>query len=177
MKRKKQDKFHIDLDLTSMLDVIFIILMVVMCQLRIDAKSETETMAQLEAQLAEAQETADMYRDHLEAMENEEKEVSFLTVYADFEPEDPSVRHVRMVRDENPVMEDITIRPENEEEGFKTFADTLDRYLKEADAENMPVLLTLNADRILYRDHVRVSALLDELREAHRNLFIRNGEG
>ncbi len=177
MKKKKQDKFHIDLDLTSMLDVIFIILMVVMCQLRFDAKSEAQNIEELTAELAEAEETADMYKSQLEAIENEDKEVAFLMVRAKFDANDPALRTISMFRDtETSLMDDITIRPDNEDEGFGNFEKKLDEYLVSADAENMPVLLTLIDDRILYRDHVRISAILDELKEAHPNLFIRNGE-
>ncbi len=166
MKKDKQDKFKIDLDLTSMLDVIFIVLMVVMCRLNFE-----DTRGQKE--LEEARDRAVLYEQQLSSIENEDALVSFVTLSVEFESADPKTRHIRMLTGENAVMEDTVITPEGEEEGFTRLSEELETVLSE-DGER-PVLLTLYEDRILYRDQVRVTKLLDGLKEDHPNLFIRHG--
>ncbi|MCR5501585.1 MAG: hypothetical protein K6F53_01100 [Lachnospiraceae bacterium] len=181
MKKKGQEKSRIDLDLTSMLDVIFIILMVVMCQFRFDADKDAKTLEKYKDERDEAveraeesEEEAEIYRTQLESIEDAEQRVTFLTVFVDFEAADPSVRHIRMLHNEDPAIEDITIRPETENAQYRSFESRLEEYLSENDG--MPVLLTLNEERILYRDHEAVEDVLELLKTSHANLFVRYGE-
>jgi biopolymer transport protein ExbD len=169
--RRNTDKFNIDLDLTSMLDVIFIILMVVMTSQLLNNAKETATARELSAELEAAKADNKAYEMQLQNMENPEKLVSFVTLYANFESADPKTRHIKLLLGEETAIDDIKLPPDNEETAYKDFGDKLASFLD--DHNDTPVLLTLDDSNILYRDHVRMEEILASLKDAHPNLFIR----
>ena len=186
MKKDKREKNRIDLDLTSMLDVIFIILIVVMCQLSINASNkdreseskqntidamQTENV-DLHTEIESLKEENVLYETHLSNMENEEHLVSFITLSAEYETADPSIRHIRLLSGEDTKIEDMIIEEETKSDKFKELEIILSELI-ETDTD-VPVLLTLYEDRILYRDQTRIMQILDDLREDNSNLFVRH---
>ncbi len=166
------DKSTIDIDLTSLLDVIFILLMVVMSyQVTLGDARQKEAEAAVRAQ-----ETAEAERDlamrHLELVEKPELSVAFITLSVGYDSADPTVRSVRFMRDTQTAIEEISITPATEEAAYSRFETMLAEYL--AANAGLPVLLTLDDSNILYRDHVRMSELLKQAEESHGNLYLNH---
>ena len=172
--RRNSDKFNIDLDLTSMLDVIFIILMVVMTSQLLNNAKETATAQELSAELEAAQADNKTYEMRLKDMENPDDRVAFVTLYANFEAADPKTRHIKLLLGEDVAIEDLKLTPDNEDKIYEDFSKRLETYLE--GYPDSPVLLTLDDSNILYRDHVRMEELLASVKEAHSNLYIRYSE-
>ncbi len=184
-KSVKKGQNSIDIDLTSMLDVIFIILMVVMCNVTLGQTGAEEIREQLDSaqsELIEAQFNLETYENLVETESNVENEVAFISLHADYDPADPTTRNVRLLRrvdrdgnEREAEFTTITLTPANEgrEAGFADVRDSLEAYLQAN--SGIPVLLRLDDERILYRDWVTLHEILDELRAGHANLFITEG--
>ncbi len=169
--RRQSDKFNIDLDLTSMLDVIFVILMVVMCRQLLTNVRDNETIKTAAAELEAVKADNELYAMQLKNLENPENSVNFVSVYANFEQNDPHVRHLKLTVGDSAVIEDLVIKPDTEESVFGEFADRLSSILS-ADPD-IPVLLTINDQNILYRDHIRIEEILSSLKDDNPNLFMK----
>ena len=180
MKKSIWNKNSIDLDLTALLDVIFILLMVVMCYQVSAVKSGVEEAEQkaIEAEAAEesAEANAAVLAAQLEAMEEVESKVAFMSVYVGYDPSNITTRYIRFVRsgkeESQEVIQEITITPATEDMSYQEFAAEFQAFM-EANAEK-PVLLSLDDSKILYRDHERMSSLIGELEGQYTNLFMNN---
>lgn len=232
-KRNAGKNNTIEIDLTSMLDVIFIILMVVMCNVSLGKVSAEEIQVKLDqtqTELDAAKADIQTYETLNEAQENVTTDVAFVVLYADYDSTDPTTRHVRLLRKspgtvltdsespgtvltdsdsasgspdqtamnttsaetpdqtgtESPSSEaadqtmvntdftEITLTPGADgADAFAEIQNELEAYIT-ANSE-IPVLLTVNDEQILYRDWEKLQALLDELKQAHTNLFMTSG--
>ncbi len=187
--KKNREKARIDIDLTSMLDVIFIILIVVMCNAQFTATSAQQSADANQAENDEMQLTIDdlteeneitkreyeetknlldTYVEQENQIENVNTEVAFVTLHADYDNSDPTVRHFRLLTDESTVIDNIEITPETEQKAFDELSEKLAAYL--AENENKPVLMTLSDEQILYRDYIKLYEMLQNIDT--RNLFI-----
>jgi biopolymer transport protein ExbD len=168
--RRRNKKIGPDIDLTPLLDVIFIVLMVVMCQQSLTSESKEEQIAALENSLEETEADNKVMKTQLETAENEERLVAYITLYAQYEKNDPKTRHIKLAYNEEPVIEDIVITPDTQVQAYTQFAEEISSFME--DKEGMPVLLTLDDNDILYRDHVRLEKEINALRETYSNLYI-----
>ena len=174
MKKNNRDKERIELDLTSLLDVIFIILMVVMCQQLLQTGKDALKAEEAQEQRIEAEETAKIYETRLNDIENLEDTVTFVTLYADYEKNNPKTRHLKLLYHENTVIDDIVVTPETEKAVFDAFAIRLKDYVGEHDGTI--ILLTLNEKNILYRDHETLMNILTSLSEENKAFFVKTSE-
>lgn len=165
-----RNKVKLDLDLTPLLDVIFIVLMVVMCQMSINSESEREKTVEAENAAEEAQAKYEVVTTQLENYENEDQLVAFITLNAMYEKNDPKTRHIRLAYNDATLIEDIVITPDNQEDAYIQFAYEITSFLEEK--EGSPVLLSIDDSRILYRDYVRMEKEIASLQEAYNNLFL-----
>ncbi|MCR4651307.1 MAG: hypothetical protein K5662_06090 [Lachnospiraceae bacterium] len=159
-----------EIDLTPLLDVIFIVLMVVMCQQSLSAQTTQEEIDKLTTELEEAVDDSEFYKDQLGNYENADQLVAYVTLYADYETDDPATRHVRLAYNSDIAFEEIEITPEKEETAYGDIKDELVAFL--TDHKEIPVLITLNENRILYRDQKKMTALFDELDEEYENFYV-----
>ena len=187
MKQHLNEKMKIDLDLTSMLDVILILLMVVMCSHQLSAgtaakqaQSAQEQASELEAQLEEAQNEIDslrIYKDRLDALEDPAYDLAMVTLSVGFDHADPRTRHIRLLYGgDQDAFEEITLTPESAEDGYARFAAGLGSVLSAQQEAGLPVLLTLDDGNILYRDHLRMEQILEELKTQYPNLYLHHSE-
>ena len=159
----------LDIDLTSLLDVIFIVLMVVMCHQALGTQNAEQEIEELTTQLDAAVAENEVHETQLNAYENADDLVAYVTLRADYDTQNPKTRHIQLAYNNDVAFEEITITPETEKTGYATLEDNMNEFLK-GKAE-MPVLIVLNEDHILYRDQVKISQLLDELGEQYTNLY------
>ena len=173
MKRQhSSDKLDIALDLTSLLDVIFIVLMVVMCQRELNVQAVNSEVSDLTAQLEDAESTIEMYEAYRDEVDGISDKVTFATLRVDFGEEDPSSRTVKLMIGED--VEGFTgfdITPDNEEEQYGLLQTSLEQFISSADGE-LPVWITLSDENILYRDWIRVTEMLESFKASYPNLYI-----
>ncbi len=159
----------LDIDLTSLLDVIFIVLMVVMCHQALGTQAAEQEIEELITQLDSAVAENEVHETQLNAYENANDLVAYVTLRADYDTQNPRTRHIQLAYNNDVAFEEITITPETEKTGYATLEDNMNQFLTEK--AGMPVLIVLNEDHILYRDQVKISQLLDELGELYTNLY------
>ncbi|WP_155830737.1 hypothetical protein [Butyrivibrio sp. AE3009] len=165
-----RNKVKLDLDLTPLLDVIFIVLMVVMCQMSINSESEREKTVEAENAAEEAQAKYEVATTQLENYENEDQLVAFITLNAMYEKNDPRTRHIRLAYNDETLIEDIVITPETQEQAYGQFVEEITSFVQSK--EGSPVLLSIDDSRILYRDYDRMEKEIASLQEVYNNLFL-----
>ena len=167
MMRHKR-KSDLNIDLTPLLDVIFIVLMVVMCNRSVGENNEIAELTKENDRLnAENQ----VLSDQIYAEENKEDLVSNVVLFANYESGNPKTRYIWLARGEDRMTEPVTITPETEEEGFGKVREALEGYVTES--KDKPVLIVLDESQILYRDQQSLDEMLDELDKDHTNLYRR----
>ena len=167
MGRHKR-KSGLDIDLTPLLDVIFIVLMVVMCNRSL---GENKEIAELTKENDQLKAENNVLKDQIYTEETKDDLVSYVVLYANYEAGNPKTRHVWLAHGDDKEIEDITITPETEEEKFNEFKEKLEEYVKER--SDKPVLIVLDESRILYRDQQRLDGVLNELDHDNPNLYKR----
>jgi len=180
MKKSILNKNTIDLDLTALLDVIFILLMVVMCYQVSVVKNNAEEAKQQVEEAQTAREDAEaneaVLAAQLEAMEEVDSKVGFMTVYVGYNPSNITNRYIRFVRnmqgEESAVIQEIVITPETEAEAYSQFETEMEAFLTAN--SGMPVLLTLDDSHILYRDHEQMAKSISKLEGTYTNLFMNS---
>ncbi len=182
MNRKLKRRFDPVIDLTALLDVVFIVLLIVICNQQSrtitteDALQEKlaaaeQTLAEADRMASEAEASKTMYEDRLDSVEQMQELVSVLTVEADYTPGNPSLRHLRLLglEDEEITVNELT--PETQEAIMGAVAEDLEARVKQADGK--PVILSLKLDHILYRDEENVRQILTSLGEDHDNVYYK----
>jgi len=183
MKKGQNGKAGVDIDLTSMLDVIFIILLVVMCQQMFTVKEEVKKTEEIQAEYNELykqyEDVSGNYTLLYDERKNKtevEKKVAFITIYADYDKEYPQNRHIKTLRDdEMEIGNPYDIQKENEAEVFEKIKGDIIAYLSVN--KEIPVLITIDDTQILYRDFVSLKNVFESIRdEGYTNLFCQYQE-
>ena len=182
MKNRISDRIKNSIDLTSLLDVIFIVLMIVMCyqQIYLEKREANADSVMQEAQVmkdeaAESLADAAVYAKQLENCENLFSQLSLVTVYASYQPSDVKNRQIRVLVN-NDEVSTIDLSPSNTEEAYAR----LEQLLNDSISSNpdIPVIISLDEEQILYRDEVRISDMIKELSGKYENLYykVKSGE-
>lgn len=178
-KRRHRAKSDILIDLTSLLDVIFIVLLLA-CALQWQQKNITENKEkEVESRLEQAADMeqdaeakAKLYEDQREMADKINQYVFAVSVYATYNPENVTARKIRVLR-EGEEIETFDLRGTNVQDSIAAFREHLEGYVKEH--QSQPVILSLNDDdeKILYRDEKAIKEVFDELKDAYDNVFVR----
>ena len=181
MKNRFSNRINNSIDLTSLLDVIFIVLMIVMCYQQIylekrEANADVvmeEAMA-MQDEAAEAMADASVYAEQLDTYEDMFNQIAVITVYASYQPSDPRNRQIRVLIN-NEEVSTIDVSPTNAEEAYGRLAQLLeDNITKHAE---IPVIISLDDEQILYRDQLRISDMINGLFSKHDNLYYKVQSG
>ena len=176
MRRQRRGKNDILIDLTSLLDVIFILLMVVLARQQVSGMNLTkqqEELDKLQAECREAEINAEEeYKLYSEQTDLAEKCV-IITVTAAFDPEEPKSRTLRILKNGNSEADVFPLEGTDTGESFASFEEKLKRYVDSADG--MPVVLSIADDgsEILYRDQQRIQAVFNGLQAESGDIYIR----
>ncbi len=177
MRISNGKKNGVEIDLTSMLDVIFIILIVVMCSVAAGgesnkdlAKANDDLTKQLKYTTHELTTTVDL----VEAQDNLLEEVAIMVLHADYDADNPADRGMWLLRstsegEEEVEPERITLNNESREEAFLEIEQRIIDYLNSN--EGIPVLISIDKSQILYRDYNQLDAMLTKMQEDYNNLF------
>lgn len=190
MKHRLKNKLNTVVELTSLLDVIFIVLMIVICnqQINLEEKGHDVEAAYEEAALltaeaeaalteaedlrAEAEAEKALFEEHLEKFEDISSQMTTVTVIIDYQPSNLRTRTIRLMADAD-TPETITITPETENDAYTKFEEKLEDLVAQAEASDKPVVISIDMTRILYRDELRAEEVLSAVYGRHGNLFYR----
>jgi len=175
-KRRSGTKNDVIIDLTSLLDVIFIILLVVLCgqygvrdRLTL-AQSETEQMRE------KAEKEYLLYADWVETEDNLHKYVWAVSVMVPYNKNEVTQREIKLLK-EGEEIESFELIGNEVAGSVEAFRNSLIEFIKAN--QDKPVILSLNEadDYILYRDEVMVNEIFAELSREYSNVYIKGNVG
>ena len=177
MRRNKRNKKNdIIIDLTSLLDVIFIVLLVVMAGQFTASKSQENTLAEqqaeAEAMMEEAENNIAVYENMIDTMDNVNKYIIAVSIAVPYNKEELHKREIKLLAEGNELKSFPLVGSETEE-AFNELKDTLESFIKSN--PDSPVILSLNDDddKILYRDEKAITEILNELSGEYGNVYIK----
>lgn len=176
MGRKKYSSGDILIDLTSLLDVVFIVLLIILSdqQNREQKISEREdvlvqrenTVNQREESVNQREQEAntqyELYSDQLDMADNVYKYVMTISVNVEYVSQDMKERKVNVLLGGETEIEEFELKGNNTEN-----LDKLDQRLNECIKNNndRPIILSLNEDdeKILWRDERKIEEIFEKL--------------
>lgn len=179
-KRRHRAKSDILIDLTSLLDVIFIVLLVVIIRqhnlTEIQKEQiEASTTAEEERKAAEeARAKYELYMDQLDTEEQLQKLSGSVSIYCYFNSENERERHVEILQkgSEQEVVS-VELWGDNVEDQFEKVRAVLEEYVSAN--TDIPVYLSLSTkeEKILYRDERDILQIFLDLKETYSNIFLK----
>lgn len=186
----KFNKTDILIDLTSLLDVIFIVLLIVMCsqQLQTETIGKATELTTTEAEQAivksdiaktEADAIKSQYANQIQSYENADSYVTFIDVTSYYSSGAYSERTIRVlvgIEASEPVQE-FKVTESNPQTGYHELQKYLEGEIEKLQTEDNdhPVILTLNRndENILYRDELAIDNIFAQLAKVYTNVFIK----
>lgn len=172
MRRRRKRNNDLVIDLTSLLDVIFILLLVILCGEQI-AKEEYFSQERAAAEkVQEAEAAKELYDDQMELSDNINKYVCAISVYSDYNPDQITVRKVRVLKEEQEI-ESFDLIGADTKGAYAAFTNCLTEYI--TDNAEQPVILSLNEgdEKILYRDEKAILQIFEQLSDDYENVYIK----
>lgn len=170
MKRKQRNKkSDITIDLTSLLDVIFIFLLVLMVgQKAANTTAQSQLMDEQTA-ISEMQEAKRLYEEAAETA----RYVKSIAVTVPYTPNEIHKREIRILIYGETEWETIPLIGSDTQKAAQEFKDKVQAYIKQD--PDTPVILSLNDDdeKILYRDEKMVTDIFYELMKEYDNVTLK----
>lgn len=173
------------IDLTPLLDVIFIVLIVVLAgrdsmnantdQKKADAEQKymeaSEYVSEADQKLDEMQTKVNMYESQVSAYEYINEHFNFVNVYASYSLENRKIRTIYiMINNEAPVT--INLTPSNTAEAWTKCKKMIEDVIEKD--ESIPLFLSLNSnddEKTLYRDDEAIYSMYKDLKAAHPDII------
>ena len=172
MRRRRKRNNDLIIDLTSLLDIIFILLLVILCgeQIAKEQYVNQEQVATEKVQEAEAAKV--LYEDQLEISDSLNQYVNAISVYSDYNPDQITVRKIRVLK-EAQELESYDLIGADTEAAYEEFEACLVEYITENPEQ--PVILSLNEgdEKILYRDEKAILEIFEALSDEYGNVYIK----
>lgn len=177
MRRKRRNgRNEVFIDLTSLLDVIFIVLLLVICSYHSEKeKNKQENTAAHEYMskaIADAESDSQAYTDMIDTQDNLQKYIWTASIVVPYDPDEITVRHIKVLTEDKEIMS-FDLIGNDVAGGVQEFRDSLTDYIKKY--ADRPVILSLNEnnDKILYRDEKAINEVFDELMNTYDNVYIK----
>ena len=177
MRKKRHNKENIFIDLTSLLDVVFILLMVVM--LNGQEMSNQADIQRVDASRAEKEALVNLklYKKQMETVD----ELWMISVDASYDSEDVTKRQIRILKMGEDVEDSIEMDGTNTKEPLDKLKASLDSYIVSWITSNQytenpkPIILSINEndDHILYRDEKAIQEIFYELKDKYKDVYLR----
>ena len=173
MRRKRRSsKSDVLIDLTSLLDVIFIILLIVMWGQNTVETNLKQAQAEAEEAIHQTETERMLYEQQLEITNNIHSYIFAVSVVVPYDKTDVTHRTIQILK-EGEAMESFELVGNNVNASIEAFRKSLTEYAEVN--KDRPVILSLNEqdDKILYRDEVMVTEIFNELTKEYSNVYIR----
>lgn len=176
---RKSKKDNIIIDLTSMLDVVFILLLVVLCsqkalqsEIQFESEKLHEERTQLQDEINDANNKKALYDQLIDIEENPERYYRTVSISVPYNPDKITERTITVFFEGDE--KNYNINGSNTEEAFNSFKS----YMIQSISANtdLPVILLFNSmnEQILYRDDIEMRQILEELQLQFDNLYIKH---
>ena len=170
MRRRKKNK-DVLIDLTSLLDVIFIVLLVVVCQLQnIEQKTSQAEQDATKAQ-QDARMEKELYDDQIDSIKNLSDYLVLISVNSHFES-DLKTRHIDLLCSdktvETPQISDL--QGMSVEKGYGELREFIQKYISENTSKTIILSLNENDEDILYRDEKAIKKIFNDFSSAYDNV-------
>ena len=193
-RSSRSGKTDILIDLTSLLDIVFIVLLIVMCGQQLVSADSAARAEEADKKLEEAEDRYELadsmikafearteaYEKHMEAYDNFDTYVSFVDVVAYYDSSARITDRTILIYAGYPDRYEfpgINVNAGNEEDAYADLTSALKAVIEEAAGKDthVPVILSLNSgdDKILYRDEVAITNIFNMLAVSYDNVFIR----
>lgn len=175
MRRKRKNSGRdVIIDLTSLLDVMFIILLVVLWGQQNNNENLIKLQAETEQTKAMAEAQYMLYEQQTEIADNINQFVWAASVVVPYDENDVTQRTILLLK-EGEEIESFLLAGNNVTDSVAAFKECLTAYI--VANEDKPVILSLNDkdENILYRDEVMVTDIFLELAEEYSNVYLRGG--
>ena len=171
-KRRRATGNSVFIDLTSLLDVIFILLLVVLCSYHYEKQKNEQAAEASAAVISDAEASSRAYSDMIETQNELQKYVWAASIVVPYEPDRITTRHIKVLTEDQEIIS-IDLAGNDVAGNIEEFRESLEGYIKRH--PDRPVILSLNEkdDRILYRDETAVKEILDELMNTYDNVYIK----
>ena len=158
---------NILLDLTPLLDVIFIILLIFVSQTILLKKTSAGEAQRLQDEYKEAKKEYDLRNEMIDDY------YTFVTVISTYDEENPENREIRISRDPNEADQIITLNGSDVEQEYSEFEECLKGYIDPG--REAPIVFSLNQgdERILYRDENRIRETVEKLQNSNNNVYFK----
>ena len=173
MRRKRRSSGNdIIIDLTSLLDVIFIVLLVVICGQGSLNEGLIEKQSEAENAKQQAEMAYELYNDQLEMADSLNQYVWAVSVIVPYDENEITKRQIMILKEGNEI-EQFDLIGNDVRRAREAFKESLLEFIQEH--KEKPVILSLNEedDNILYRDEVMVNEVFMELSEEFDNVYIK----
>lgn len=183
MKKDKKSRSlsRILIDLTPLLDVIFIVLIVVLAgqdnySTEADRKyAEAEKyVIDVNAEMEEIDAENSVLKEQMSSYSALNEYFNVVTVYAAYSPENRKFRtiYIKVNTDET---QKINLNPSNSQDAWNECRKFIEDIIKKD--ESLPMILSINTsgdDKMLYRDESSINDMFADLMRKYQNLTIRN---
>lgn len=175
MRKRRKSKLGVLIDLTSLLDVIFIILMIVVS----NQMKQSQDLKEYQNNVKQLQDSVEVekrvYQDQVDTVENLNEYVWTISVNASFDVDTITNRTIRMVKNAEDA-EEFQLVGANVSEAMNRFEQRLREHIEES--RDAFVLLSLNEkdERILYRDEQAILRIFEELLEEYPSVHVKRGK-
>ncbi len=164
------------IDLTPLLDVIFIFLVVVLCFNTNENEEAQAKLIEAEERLQEAErieneaETKlDVMQEQLDNYASDKDNISFVTIYAEYKDNDRKFRTIHIKVNALPEQK-IPLNPSNAENAWNECKEYLVKYVD----EKKPMMISIKNSKMLYRDEKRIEKLIEELNSSGIGNFYKS---
>lgn len=157
--RKQKSIARAIIDMTPLLDVIFLLLIVILSSYSENSK-----------QALELQEEYTVLVENNSMLDSQSELVNVCTVYATFDPKNVRMRELHYAFNQEEVRV-ISLKPNNEESAWQECEQVIRDFLKEH--ENKPLIVSLRNEKMLYRDEKRFLQMFESLSE-ESDIYLKN---
>lgn len=166
--RRIKNRGNILIDLTSLLDVVFIVLLIVMSLLQEKEGRIEEDQIMIRNREQEMEALDEQYTDQLDSLNNLQDYVAFISVNARYD-EDLVTRHIEVMNtDKESSIPAFSELKRLSTEGIDELGAYIEAYINE-DPERIVVLSLNEGDEdILYRDEKAIKKIFYELCEKYK---------
>ena len=163
--KNRNRKGNILIDLTSLLDVVFIVLLIIICKLATDRIALEAEEDNLSSQAAELESAQSLYEDQIDSIENISDYIVLISVHAGFDPNDIMTRNIDVLNSDksSPAPSIAALKGPNESEGLTGLRTYLEEYISSNPDKTIILSLNENDEDILYRDEKKISGMFAEI--------------
>ncbi len=168
--RKHKRRDGIVIDLTSMLDIIFIVLLVLVCYIKLSGNSVAEEREALKEQRKDLSRQQSIYEQQIEAINSKGEYVVFISVDSSFSEENPRKRNIFVLNSDKSNGKPPEI-PELDGQDINEGYMELNSYLSDYIGKNKDKIIVLTYNEgdkdILYTDEKEIDKIFTELQSAY----------